>query len=271
MNRGLIIRAVRELWATTLVLGLVVFGVEAALAFVLQKFGAQMSQEWLQLEFARGIMQAMLGTEIAGRLGPQRYQSMAWVHPVVLALAWAHAMLCCTRVPAGEVDRGTADILLGLPVSRWEVFLSESFVWLACSVALFIAALMGNVLGGLAVPPEQRPPLARQLIVLLNFFCLNGAVGGLAWLVSSLNNRRGRAMTIVFLILLALFLLNYLAQFWSPLEKFVLLSPLHYHRPVNVLATGTWPWADLGVLAGAGATLWLAGGVVFARRDLCTV
>ena len=271
MNRGLIIRAFRELWATTLVLGFVLLGVEAALAFVLPKFGAQMSQEWLQLDFARGIMQAMLGAEIADRIGPQMFQSMAWVHPVVLALAWAHALLCCTRVPAGEVDRGTADILLGLPVSRWEVFVSESLVWLVCSAALFTAALIGNVLGGLALAPEQRPQLARLLIVLLNLFCLNGAVGGLAWLVSSVSNRRGRAMTLVFLILLALFLLHYLAQFWPPLEKFVFLSPLHYHRPVNVLASGTWPWRDFGVLTGAGAALWLAGGVVFARRDLCTV
>ena len=271
MNRGLIIRAFRELWPTTLVLGLVLLGMEAALSFVLQKFGAQMSQEWLQLDFARGIMQAMLGTEIADRIGPQMYQSMAWVHPVVLALAWAHALQCCTRVPAGEVERGTADILLGLPVSRWEVFFSETLVWLACSVALLAAALAGNMLGGLALPPEQRPQLVRLLIVLLNLFCLNGAVGGLAWLVSSLSNRRGRAMTIVFLILLALFLLNYLAQFWAPLENFVFLSPLHYHRPVNVLASGTWPWRDLGVLTGAGAALWLAGGAVFAKRDLCTV
>jgi hypothetical protein len=149
--------------------------------------------------------------------------------------------------------------------------LSETLVWLACGAALLAAALSGNILGGLALPPAQRPQLSRILLVLLNFFCLYGAVGGLAWLVSSLSNRRGRAMTIVFLILLALFLLNYLAAFWQPLEKFAFLSPLHYHRPVDVLGNGAWPWKDLGVLTAAGGILWLAGGVVFARRDLCTV
>ena len=86
-----------------------------------------------------------------------------------------------------------------------------------------------------------------------------------------MGDRRGRAMTIVFLVLLALFLLNYLAQFWQPLEKFVVLSPLHYHRPVNVLSRGAWPWRDMAVLLGVGGVLWLAGGIVFARRDLCTV
>jgi len=96
-------------------------------------------------------------------------------------------------------------------------------------------------------------------------------VGGLACLVSSFSNRRGRAITIVFLVLLALFLLNYLAQFWQPLEKIVFLSPLHYHRPVNVLGRGAWPWGDMGILLGVGGAMWFAGGIVFARRDLCTV
>src|SRR6266478_6135387 len=139
MNRGLIIRAFRESWPATLVLGLVLLGVETALAFVLPKFGAQMTQEWLQMDFARGIMQAMLGTEIADRIGPQMFQSMAWVHPVVLALTWAHAIVFCTRVPAGEVDRGTADVLLSLPVSRWGVFISETIVWLGSGSALLTA------------------------------------------------------------------------------------------------------------------------------------
>ena len=78
-------------------------------------------------------------------------------------------------------------------------------------------------------------------------------------------------MTLVFLILLTLFLLTYLAEFWHPLEKFVFLSPLHYHRPVNVLGGGPWPWKDLAVLLGSGTVMWLAGGMIFTKRDLCTV
>src|SRR5580765_3896870 len=176
MNRGLILRALRELWPMTLLLGLVLMGVEAALAFVLPKFGAQMTQEWLQMDFARGIMQAMLGTEIADRIGTQMFEAMAWVHPVALALTWAHAIVSCTRVPAGEVDRGTADVLLGLPVSRWEVFFSESLVWLGCGAALLAAALAGNLLGGLGAPSAERPDLKYLAIVLVNLFCLYVAV-----------------------------------------------------------------------------------------------
>jgi hypothetical protein len=261
-------RAWRELWPTTLVLGLVLAGAEGILAFVLPKFGAQFGQQWLQMEFMRGIMQAMLGTEIVDRIGPHLFQSVAWVHPVPLALTWAHALLCCTRVPAGEVDRRTADILFGLPVSRWDVFYSETAVWLGAGMVILLAALAGNLVGGLALPSDQRPDVRRLFIILINLYCLYLAVGGLAWLISSLNDRRGKAITILFVILLALFLLNYLAQFWQPLSKFVFLSPLHFYTPTKVLAAGTWPVRNMAVLLASGSLFWIAGGVVFARRDL---
>lgn len=268
MNRGLCMRAWRELWPTTVVLGLVLMAVETLLAFVLPKFGSQFTQQWLQLEFARGILQAMLGTEIVDRIGPQMFQSMAWVHPVPLALTWAHALLCCTRVPAGEVDRGTADLLFGLPVSRWEVYFSETLVWLGTGILILSAALCGNLLGSLGLPLEQRPSLPRVIIIVLNLYCLYIAVGGLAWLISTVSNRRGKAITILFVVLLSLFLLNYLAQFWQPLSKFVFLSPLHFHKPMTVLTTAAWPMRDMAVLLASGGIPWLVGGVVFARRDL---
>ena len=81
------------MWPATLLLGLVLMGAEAILAYVLPKFGSQLSQQWLQLDFARGMLQAMLGTEILDRIGIQMFQSMAWVHPVVMSLTWAHALL----------------------------------------------------------------------------------------------------------------------------------------------------------------------------------
>jgi ABC-2 type transport system permease protein len=271
MNRGLLLRAIRELFPITVLLAAVLLLIEVALGFILPKFGTQMTQEWLQMDFARGIMQAMVGAEIIDRMGTQMFQSMAWVHPVVLALIWAHATIACTRVPAAEVDRGTVDVLLSLPVSRREVFISETVVWLGGGILLLSAGFVGNLLGGASLPAAQRPAVARVLMVLVNLLCLYIAAGGLAWLVSAFSDRRGRALTIVFLVLLFLFLLNYLAQFWRPLEKFVFLSPLHYHKPVNILSNGTWPWKDMAVLAGAGGLMWVCGGVIFERRDLCTV
>jgi hypothetical protein len=74
----------------------------------------------------------------------------------------------------------------------------------------------------------------------------------------------------VFAIVVASFLINYLAQFWSPAERVELLSVLHYYRPLFVIRDGSWPWANIGTLAIAAAGLWVAGGIVTSRRDLAT-
>jgi ABC-2 type transport system permease protein len=196
---------------------------------------------------------------------------MAWVHPIVLALLWAQEIIFCTRVPAGEVDRGTVDLLLSLPVSRWQVFLCESAVWLFTGLILVCSGLLGSLLGGLAADEEMRQPIGRVLIVAINFYGLYLAVGGMCWLVSSLSDHRGRAVAVVFALVLVSFLLNFLGQLWEPAHSVQFLGVLNYYRPVAILGDGVWPIADMLVLVTVGGICWLIGGVVFARRDICTV
>lgn len=271
MNRGLFNKALRELWPATALFGVALLAIEAILAYVLPTFAKDFSAQFLEMKFAQTIIKALLGTDVAGGIGPQMFTSMCWVHPVVLACVWAHAIVCCTRVPAGEVDRGTVDVLLGLPVSRWELLISDSAAWLVCGAAILGAALVGNTIGSANVAPELRPSLPRLFIVLVNLLLLYLAVGGLAWLFSALSDRRGRAMTVVFILVLASFLLNYLAQFWTPAERLSFLSMLNYYRPLFIMRDGVWPVKDMLILLASAAALWTIAGIIFARRDLSTL
>src|SRR4029453_19058227 len=168
-------------------------------AYVLPTFAQQFSAQWLQMKFAQSIIKAMLGADVADGIGPDLFTSIPWVHPVMLAITWAHAIVICTRVPAGEVDRGTIDVLLGLPISRWELFLSETFVWICSGIFVLLAGLLGNAIGGMLVPPDGRAAISRILIVLPNLACLYLSVGGMAWVLSSLSDRRGKAMSVAFI------------------------------------------------------------------------
>src|SRR5262245_22368721 len=104
MNRGIMLKAARELLPITLLLGLVACGVAATLEYVLPTFSRQFSSQMMRIEFFRNIIKAMLGTDLAEGIGPELFTSIPWVHPVLLAVIWAHAIICCTRMPAGEVD-----------------------------------------------------------------------------------------------------------------------------------------------------------------------
>jgi ABC-type transport system involved in multi-copper enzyme maturation permease subunit len=272
MNRGIVLKAAREVLPVTLLLGVILMGVEAVLAYVLPTFSRQLSTQLLQVAFVRSIIQAMLGTDLADGFGAELFFAIPWVHPVTLAIVWAHAIICCTRVPAGEVDRGTIDLLLGLPVSRWQLYLSESLVWAGSAIVLMLLCAAGNALGTWRVRDVVHPPPPLRVgIVLVNLLCLYAAVGAGAWLFSALSERRGRAIGAVFVIVLASFLLNYLAQFWDPARRFAFLGMLRYYRPLMILRDGAWPLRDMSILIGAALVLWTMAGVIFRRRDLSTL
>lgn len=270
INRGLIAKGFRESWAVTLTIGLALAVAEAVWAYVLPTYQQQFNDLWQQFGFIRNIAQALFGTDLP-EAGPELLNSFAWVHPVVLALLWAHAITFCTRVPAGEVDRGTIDVLLGLPVSRGELYRTETVLWLASGAGIVLLGLLGYALGSLSLPAELRPDPYRSGIIATNMFCLYLAVGGLSWFASSLSDRRGRAVGVTLGVMLASFLVNYLAQFWSVAERLSALSLLHYYNPPGVLRDGSWPAGDMAVLIVAATALWAGAGAIFARRDLSTV
>jgi len=270
VNRGIIAKSARELLPATVLLGLALLIAEAVLAYVLPTFARQIVGNILQIPFAQVFIRALVGVEVSPDMGPEVFGAIAWAHPVALALLWAHAAISTTRIPAGEVDRGTVDILLSWPVSRWGLYLSDTLAWAGAGGAVVALALVGSFLGSRSLEPALRPDWGRTAIVLVNLLAMYGAVGGLGYLCSSLADRRGWAIGAVFALVVTSFLVNYLAQLWEPARRVEFLSVLRYYRPLLTIRDGTWPWSNIAVLAGTAAALWTAGGVITSRRDLAT-
>jgi putative exporter of polyketide antibiotics len=271
MMRGLLTKTWHEVWLTTLVFGFSMFTVKALLTYVLPRVHEGFGSVFDQIPMARSMLSALLGTELGEQISARTMQAFLWVHPVVLALLWAHEIALCTRMPAGEIDRGTIDVLLGLPVSRRAVYWCESIVWLASGLLLLGLGLLGHRIAAPAMPREMRPELSQALLVMANLYCVYVAVGGIAFLVSALSDRRSRAMAVVFGVVLASFLLHFLAQFWEPATQIAFLGIMEYYQPAQILQGGTPPLRNVAVLLAVGGSAWLAGGEVFARRSICTV
>jgi ABC-2 type transport system permease protein len=271
MNRGVLTKALREAWPPTLVLSLALAVVEALLTYIIPTFFADTAAKWLELRFVREILKGLLGTEISDALGPGTITSIPWVHPIVLALVWTHAITVCTRMPAGEIDRGTIDMLLSLPVSRLGVYLCETVVWLWSGLVLIGFGLAGNWIAGRFVAPELQAAPSQLGAVAANFTCLYLAVGGVAWSASAMSDIRGRAVAVLVGFVLVSFLVNFLAQFADWAKRASILSVMHYYRPVFIYRDSSWPIADMVVLIGIGIAFWIIGAVVFIRRDICTV
>lgn len=271
MIRGLLEKTVREVWLATLLFAFALFGAMSLLTFVLPKVQEGIGDIFARLPFVKTIVAVLVGTEVSGEITAQLMQSILWVHPVVLAIIWAHAITFCTRVPAGEIDRGTIDLLLGLPVSRRAVYGSETIVWLVSGAGVLLVGACGHWTTAPAIPMAMRPPVRLVFYVLTNLYCVYLAVGGMAFLISALSDRRGPAIGIVFGLVLVSFLLNFLAPLWETAKHAAVVSVVHYYQPAEILRTAAFPWRNVAVLCGIALVSWFAGAIAFLRRDVCTL
>ena len=108
-------------------------------------------------------------------------------------------------------------------------------------------------------------------MVMTNLFGVYLAVGGSSLLISSLSDRRGRAVAVIFGLLLASFLLNFVAQYWPPAKPFAVLSVMNYYQPAQILQEGIFPAHDMALLLSVAGITWILGGEIMARRSICPV
>ncbi|MDA7980327.1 MAG: ABC transporter permease [Pirellulales bacterium] len=272
MNLGLTYKSVRETWALTLFCAIGVLLFEAVISYVVITYAPRIVNFWKSLEESPilEMVSVLMGVDPEKFGGPDQLIALAWVHPVILATLWAHEITFCTRMPAGEVQRGTSDILLSWPVPRWTILVSECLVWMCSGALLFVMVAAGNRVGHYIADTDSPTPVGHILPVLVNFFALYLVVGGVAWLASVLTDRRGRAISVTFSVVIVSFLINFLVPFWKPAEHVAFLGLLHYYQPAAILKQGEWPLGNIVTLLSAGFVLWMASLFIFSRRNVST-
>lgn len=271
MNVGLIVRSLRETWISSSVLCGAVFGVSYLMGFAFPRIQERILDRGGPTRAMIQFRAAFLGDESAMALPGQIAAGIQWSHPVLLSLIFAQLVIVCTRMPAGETDRGTIDLLMGLPVSRWAIYISESIVAVFWSVMLVVMALGGAYMARGTVNAKVLVEWEPVLRVGVNLTLLLVAVMGVASLLSAMSERRGRAVLSCVLILLAWILMEFLGSLWEPMRNIEWLSALHYYKPLAVVRAEGLPWGHMGILAGIGLVAWTIGGVIFQRRGLTAV
>lgn len=269
--RGVLAKILYETRWPVVLFSIGLFIVMGLLTSLLPKVLGDIDHVFRRLPFVKSMVTVLLGMDPGNRLSPQMMQAFLWVHPTVLSLIWAHELMYCSRLPAGEIDRGTIDFLLGLPISRWKLYCSETIGWLASGLVILLVGYLGHYVASGSLEPYMLPGRRATAYVMANLFAMYLAVGGFAFLVSACSDRRGRAISVVFAVLLFSFLLNFLAQFWEPAKPFSFLGVLEYYRPALIIQSRSFPLRDASTLVVLAAICWVAGGVIFQRRSICTV
>ena len=271
MSRAIIAKTIRD--TTPLFLLVLTMAVVFLMLFVaaMREFAGEITQLLLRFPILQKMIHALLGANLADDASLTSLVTIGFAHPLLFAMTWAFLIATCTRVIVAEVDRGTADLLLTLPVSRAAAFVSVSVVCAAGSVALSVAPWCGAWLSQQLYDLSEPLDLSRLWIPVTNLCPLYLAICGLTMFVSSAVSRRTTAVAIALTVLLASFLINFLAVFLPLAERLSFLGLLYYYRPLESVRSGDWPLKEISVLCGVAVVFWLAGLWRFSRRDIPAV
>jgi ABC-type transport system involved in multi-copper enzyme maturation permease subunit len=268
MNQAILIKTIRDSAPAFVLSALGMTGFVILFGWAMVNMGDELLVFLRQFQFVRKLFEASLGIRLDGPPSITIMFAVSYTHVVVLTIAWAFVIATVTRISVGEVERGTADLLLTLPLSRWQVCTSASGAWIGYTILLSFCPWLGVFLSSRLFAVNDELQLARFLIPVANFVAINCAVGGLTTLAAAAFHRRGHAIVAVVAVALISSTLNFLEPFIAAFQQINFLSLLHYYRPVDVVRTGELPITHLATLAGVGFVSWIAGTVWFCRKDI---
>lgn len=209
--------------------------------------------------------------------------AIAYDDPVVLLLVTVWAISRGSDAVSGELNRGTMEMLLAQPVTRWGVLFSQGFMTILGAALLAGTALTGTSVGLATVTLEHVISPRSFVPAALNLFSFTVFLAGFSTVVSSVGNLRSRTIGIVggvFAVSMIVKIVSRMVPYLSWLSYTTFFTPFEPQLLVSdrELAWSFWAPAGAetvlgglgydGILVGLGLFFYAAATVIFCRRDL---
>jgi beta-exotoxin I transport system permease protein len=254
------------------------------------------------------VSQAALGWGDLNFERPNDFLAMGLLHPVVLTLCIVWAVGRSAGAVAGEIDRGTMELLMSQPVPRNRLvlahLLADAVLLPSICLAFFLGTQFGLAVVGDFIPdysalknlkrpdgtpipfpiPEHPEPLPvngrGELAGLANTGALMFAISGITIALSSAGRSRWKVTGFAVLVVVVMFVANTIGQLWEPAGFVRPLTLFFYYQPQKAMLDGNWmvnvgaAWtgaprvSGIIVLLTVGGLGYLLALRTFTRRDL---
>jgi ABC-2 type transport system permease protein len=227
----------------------------------------------LEKVFVRGpskVSQAALGWGEMSFDRPNDFLAIGLLHPIVLVMGLVWGVGRAAGAIAGEIDRGTMELLMSQPVPRNRLvlahFLTDCIVLPIICLSFFAGTQFGLWAVGDFVPdykllddgakeypqikfllaqrPRDMTPLEvsgrGELAGLANTAALMFAISGMTIALSSIGRSRWKVIGYSVLLMVVMFVANTVGQLWEPAGFVRPLTFFHYYQPQKVMIEGEW-------------------------------
>lgn len=239
---------------------------------------------WLMSQFRPGAMGAiisflpkfvepMLGVPLVDLATTAGRMSFLYVHVVVMLLVIGWAVGRGSDVVAGEIARGTMDLLLAMPIRRASLLLASGTVAAAGSAVLALSIWLGHALGLRLIEFPEPVSATRFLPGAINLFAMTFCLTGLTTLFSSWGRDRWRTVLWAGGLFVLSAVLKMVARLWLRGEWLKYLSFLTAFEPQKLILlppeeAAALAWRYNLTLVGLGLSAYLLAAAIFTCRDI---
>ena len=187
--------------------------------------------------------------------------------PLVLILYMLFAVGVPTGLLAGEVQKGTMELILSRQVTKTHVYICAGLITITGMFALVLVMFGGTVFATNVYEFSQEVPLYSFFKAAINGGILACAVGGIALLAAACFQRNTAVwLTVAYLVLN--YFVSIIAEWWPRMKWLKPTTIFYYVDGGKIFTESTWPISDMCVLLSILIISTLLGGVIWSRRDL---
>jgi ABC-2 type transport system permease protein len=270
MNRALWIKALTDAWRQLVVSAMLLTLFSWLFVWLMSLF--KVGGFGIILNLLPAFVEPMLGIPLKLLANPIGQLSVLHIHIVTLLICVGWALGRGSDTVSGQIERGTMDLIVSLPVWRVTVLAVPAVVTAAGS-ALLAASVQSGIMLGLATVHFQDPPApAAFLPGTINLFCMTFCFSAITALASSWGRNRWSTIGIASGFYIFSLIVKLVARMWPAGEWLFALSFLSAFEPQQLIlmpdATGRTALRDNLTLLGVGLACYVAAAVIFNRRDI---
>lgn len=189
------------------------------------------------------------------------------IHPIALVLNSIFAVGFSVAAIAGERQRGTLEVMLARPLSRRTAYTTLLVAGLVFVAAAISATVVGVLVGSAIAGVTDELAAERLPLLWLNGVFLFGAITAIGLAASVSFDRLSPALGVTITIVVVMYFLDVIGQFWPDAAFLQPYSLFNYYDPKDILE-GVARAGDFLVLAAVTAIAIGWALIEFPRRDL---
>ena len=212
------------------------------------------------------IVKSALGGEMLRMGNTAGLIAIGYNHPFVLFLFMLFAVGTPTGLLAGEVQRGTMELILSRPVTKVQVYVCAGILTLVGMFALVVVMFLGTVASVHLFTFKDRVPLDVFFRIAINGGLLASTFGAFSLLCAGTFGRLYAAVGVSVAFLVVNYFVAVVSNWW-PRMAFLKRATLFYLIDSSNLWEG-WPLRNMVILAAILLVAAGVGAVIWHRRDL---